>query len=95
MENVLSITIQDLLEIDSGRGIDFGIIKWFDDGVHVRMNLGWNRCAYIIRKCDIDSNFGSKAFVLNELRYRADELYEKYLEDERKHKEAIKILYEH
>ena len=87
MQNVLSITIQDLLEIDSGRGIHFAIANWVNEGIHIRMNIGWHYYVHIIRKYEIDSNYDSKALLLDELRFHADELYEKYLEDERKRRQ--------
>lgn len=89
MENALSITIQDLLEIDSGRGIHFTIANWANEGIHIRMNIGWHYYVHIVRKYEIDSNFDFKAFILDELRFHADELYEKHLEDERKKKEGL------
>ena len=90
MENVLSITIQDLLEIDLGRGIHFDIIKWTDTSLCIRMNVGEYYSCETISLLSINvARDGYKDYILSKLRFHADELYEKHLESEIKKREIL------
>lgn len=87
MEGVLSITIQDLMEIDSGRGINFDICNWSNNGLRIIMRIGWQYYARIVTINETNTRFEFKPFLLDELQQHADKLYEKHLEDERKKRE--------
>lgn len=89
-KGVLSITIRDLLEIDNGRGIHFGILKWTDTSLCIRMIIGEHWCNETISLLSIDvARDGFKDYILRKLKFYADELYEKHLKSEIKKREIL------
>ena len=79
MPDVLSITLQDLLEIDAGRGIVFRIFTYSSpDVICIELKLGEYCCGRAISLIAYNDNGEFKDYMLRELRRYADELYWKY-----------------